>query len=465
MFIGRGEELVLLQGYYDSQKSELVVLTGRRRVGKSTLISHFITGKTCYKFEGLEKEDTQGQINYFKSFLYLYLKDPLLNHVVFTAWNDVLRYLTNHLPPSREKIIIVFDEFQWMASGQGGLVSLIKSYWDNEWKKRNIMLILCGSIASFMFQKVIRSKALYGRISCELQVKGLKPADAVKMFRGKRSLDEALSYLLVFGGVPKYLEEIKLNRSFAQNVNALCFSKTGIMLEEYQKIFYSHFKRHRLYEKIVLFLKDKMLSLNELSQALKKASSGGLLRYLKQLEDAEFIRSEISFDQPLNTKFKKYRLFDEFLLFYFSYMLPNLRTIRESPSKQIFEMVSQNNWEAWQGYAFERHCLKHAHAFARIMGFEKEVMSVAPYFGRNDQKFQIDLLFKRADKVITVCEIKYRNAPIGPEIIVEVQRKCDLLVLPRGYTLERALISVHGATKTVMDSGYFHHCVVWKEIL
>lgn len=223
--------------------------------------------------------------------------------------------------------------------------------------------------------------------------------------------------------------------------------------------------RHRLYEKIVSLLKDRMLSLNELSRVLKKTSSGGLLRYLRQLEDAEFIRSEISFDQPLNTKFKKYRLFDEFLLFYFSYILPNLRAIRESPSKQIFEMVSRKNWDVWRGLAFERHCLKHALAFARVMGFEKEVMSVAPYFGRDDQKFQIDLLFKRADKVITVCEIKHHNAPVGPEIIAEMQRKCDLLTLPRGYTLERALISVHGAAKAVMDSGYFHHCVTWKEIL
>lgn len=220
-----------------------------------------------------------------------------LASVQFTSWTAVFDYLTSQMPISGKKMILVFDELQWMAAGQSALVSLIKSYWDNEWKKKKIILILCGSIASFMMHKVIRSKALYGRITCEMHLKGLQPQESIQMFRRKRGFKEVLQYLFIFGGVPKYLEMIDLNKSLPQNLNHLCFQKQALMLAEFEKVFFSQFKTHQVYLRIVRHLKDKMLTLEELSRLLNMPSGGGLLRYLQQLEESEFIRTWISFDQ------------------------------------------------------------------------------------------------------------------------------------------------------------------------
>jgi hypothetical protein len=113
------------------------------------------------------------------------------------------------------------------------------------------MLILCGSVASFMVKKVLRSKALYGRIPLDMLLKGLRAEDAYALIGRKRSKEEALKYLLVFGGVPKYLEDINPNRSFNQNLNRLCFSPHSTLIHEVSRIFYSQFRETRSYLKII----------------------------------------------------------------------------------------------------------------------------------------------------------------------------------------------------------------------
>jgi len=117
------------------------------------------------------------------------------------------------------------------------------------------MLILCGSVASFMVKKVLQSNAFYGRTTLEILLKGLGPGEAADIL-GKRSGEEIINYQLIFGGVPKYLEQINPNRSFNKNINTLCFSPHGTMLNEIERIFYSHFRGPRTYAKIINLLKN-----------------------------------------------------------------------------------------------------------------------------------------------------------------------------------------------------------------
>lgn len=465
MFTGRTDETARLESLWRSSRGELAVITGRRRIGKSSLVKHFAHNKRFLQFEGLENESSLEQIHFFTSCLMKQIDDPVLKSVKFTSWVDAFQYLTAHLPDRGDKLVLFFDELQWMAAGHGKLISIIKSFWDNHWKNKKILLILCGSIASFMTDKVIRSKALYGRITSEIKLKALLPHEAKLMFRKKRGTSEILQYLMTFGGVPKYMELIDLNKSFAKNINELCFDSSGIMQSEFEKAFYSQFKSHQTYLRIIRKLKDRILSLNEISQTLKMPSGGGLQRYLEHLEEADFIKSHVPFGQKDNSKFRKYRLFDEFLVFYFHFMEPNLRLIRESSSKQKFEMISKKNWDIWCGFALERFCIKHSAQIAELMGFAENVLSSGPYFGRNDTRFQIDLLYHRNDKVITLCEIKHNQNDIGTDIIAEVERKTRLLKIPRGHTLEKALIVSGKISPAVIKSDYFHHTIEIERIL
>ncbi len=301
-------------------------------------------------------------------------------------------------------------------------------------------------------------------MSLEILLKGLNPAEAAQMFHKKCSREEVLKYQLVFGGIPKYLEEIDLDRSFNQNMNRLCFSRHGIMVLEIDKIFFSQFKEARTYLKIVQQLKGNIYSFNEISKAVNVASGGGLKLYLENLEMADIIKYHIPFDKKSQTKFKKYSLSDEFILFYFKYIEPNLRAIQGSNSKRLFETLTKDSLKPWMGYAFERFCIKKAGLLSELMGFEDEVLIASPYFGRESESFQIDLLFERADKVITVCEIKYKNTKIDTTIIPEMDRKLSLIKIPRGYALEKALISLYGPNKSLENSGYFNHIVTLDQI-
>ncbi|MCK5809175.1 AAA family ATPase [bacterium] len=469
MFFGRLNEMQLLENYYDSPKGELVVMYGRRRIGKSSLIKVFTEKKThSYSFEAVESQNTQEQISHFINQLAEQTGDSFLKKIPFTTWSDALNYLTDKVITQRKrkkKLVLVFDELQWMATKKSTLVSLLKFYWDNFWKEESVMLILCGSIASFMIDKVLHSKALYGRITAEIHLQGLPVIEAQNFFGDKRSKEEILKYLMIFGTVPKYLEMIDLRKSFEQNMDKLCFSKHAIMIHEVDRIFYSQFVKEKNYLAIVDSLKSRIRTLGEIGSAVGIPSGGGLKRYLENLTKADIISQNTPWDKPFESRIKKYRISDEFLNFFYKFIEPNRKLIANSPKKQLFKAITSEKMDVWLGFAFERFALKHSSYLAELMGFSDQVATAGSLFSRDDTHFQIDLIYKRFDKVITICEIKHHNKKITAQVIKEVERKKSLIKIPRGYTLETALISLYGPDKGLKESGFFTHTITLDNIL
>lgn len=461
---GRENELKLLKGAYESSKAELAVVYGRRRVGKSYLIKRFSSDKKYLSFEGIEGGSSRTQVENFQIQLQKQISNPLLQRAKFETWNEIFDYLSTYFAEyntkhkKHEKLIVIFDEFQWMAAQQSKLVALLKMYWDNDWKNKNIYLFLCGSIASFMVKKVIRSRALYGRITQQLQIKKLLPIGIKKFFKGKRSDEEILKYILILGGVPKYLEDIDLNRSFEQNIQALFFDQNALYLDEFEKIFNVHFKEPRTYLKIIRSMDKKLLSLDEIAQSLNVKSSGGFKIYLDNLELAEFIRSTTSYESS-SLKYPRYKVSDEFSWFFIKYVLLNIRLIREGGGSSLLRSKIIPNWESWFGFAFENYCVNNAFLIANIAGFSDKVESFGPYFRKSEPGVQVDLIFKRTDKVITVCEMKYRSKKITAGVIPEVQNKIEKLKIPKGYSVEKVLLAPNGASDELIESGFFNNIV------
>lgn len=467
MFVGRKQELRLLEESYAFDKGSIIVMYGRRRIGKSTLIQEFVKNKEhSFYFEGIESGNTKAQILHFTAALRKMVKDPVLDSVVFSNWDQVFTYFTDRVVNSlhEKKLILVLDEIQWLAAGRKTLIAMIKYYWDNFWKEKKVKLILCGSIASFMVENVIKSNALYGRIDLEILLKGLKPSESLSFFSERKSKDEILKYLLVMGSVPKYLEFINQKKSFNKNINDLFFSKTGRMNNEIEKIFYSQFKESSVYRNIVNLLQKSVLGFDEISKLLNMPSGGGLKRYLENLENAEIIVSFIPYNKKAGTKIKKYALSDEYLRFYFKYIEPNKEIISQSDSEILFETLTKNSFEKWMGIQFERFCLKNKNLLAEKMGFKNQVLIAAPFYEKGDTSFQIDLLFVRSDNVITICEIKYWNSEIGTKIISEMKKKTELLKNTKGYSIETALITTFGADKSLKETNYFDHILTMDDI-
>lgn len=458
-FIGRDAELKDLNELYQSNNSSLIVIYGRRRIGKTTLVEKFIAKKPHLRFEGLEQGGTQAQLSQVVYDFGKQINNPLLSQVKIEAWAPLLDHLTKIFSQSKEKYILFLDEFQWLAANQSKLVSLIKKYWDQCWSKQKVMLILCGSVCAYMIKNVVGSKALYGRITQEMCLEGLSPIEIYQLLEGKCSIDEILQYSIVLGGIPQYLKELNPHQSLDQNINRLFLTKNGSLVNDYQGIFFSQFKKPHIYEKIVRYLQGSPKSLQEIATKLKMTSSGGVKLYLANLEKALFITSYTPYDKTGKTKLIKYKLTDEYLRFYYKYVEPNRQLILANQHKNLFAQLVKPVWQTWLSCAFENFCLRHAWFLADLMGFQDELIQWGPYFHRQDIGFQIDLLYLRKNKIITLCELKYQDAPISVQVVREVEKKAALITLPRGYVLEKALISRLGPDKSLKELGYFQHTI------
>lgn len=461
MFIGRYSELRELNDRFQKKQSQLVVIYGRRRVGKSSLLEEFSKEKKHLFFEGIEHSPKTVQIQNFLNSLSKQLNDPFISKMKLTSWIEVFDLLTKTLKDTKNKYVVAIDEFQWLACQQSHLVSIFKFYWDNHWKNLNVMFVLCGSIANYMISKVIRSKALYGRISWELCLTGLSPPEIAKMLN-KRGAIEILKYLMIFGSIPKYIEEINQNTSFESNINRLCFTKTGFFVDELEKIFYSQFREVQIYKKIISLLSYGNLNLSEIAKKTRIPSGGGLKSYLNNLERSGFIRQYRSINKKGHGS-QRYKLFDEFIVFYFKFIKPHLHQIQENEKQKFFNNAVASNWQPWLGIAFETFCLKHAMFIAEQVGFADEVISFGPFFSTKDQRFQIDLIYIRASGIRTVCEIKFHDKPVGTKVIPEFEKKVALLPKIK-TTTERMLISPFGADTSLINTEYFQHIVTLDQL-
>jgi len=367
---------------------------------------------------------------------------------------------------------IVLDEFQWLANYRREMVSDLKLVWEQYLAKiPGVKLILCGSITSFMTTKVVRSSALYGRTDLEIQLKEFQLGEARQLLSGL-GLDEVIETCLYFGGVPKYLELVRDYPSIRAAVEQLAFRENGYFLEEYDRIFTSHFGRNPDFRKIVTALAacPQGLMRQELVQQAGVTAGGLLSEHLTDLEAAGFVSSVVPFDKGANSRLIKYYLSDAYLRFYLAMIRPHLKKIRLGNLSDFFaRLVQTGRFHAWRGKAFEHLCIRHGRRLAEILGFSGIDFTCGPYFraaAADQAGLQIDLLFARADNVLTLCEMKHSVAPIGMGVVKEVERKVELLqrVFP-SKTIQRVLV-VHGEpSRDLVQAGYFYRIIRSRELL
>lgn len=461
-FIGRHREIEMMRNAIDSSRPELGIVYGRRRTGKSTLLKKFIGRKGDFYFEGLEKASGKKQIAHFTGQL---ATQSGTMPVLVRDWNDAFKAFSSHI--ARGKHYVVFDEFPWMASNRTELVALLKYYWDNVWKENpQLTLVLCGSIAGFMIKHLVHSKALHNRKTFEIHLGPLPAGEAKLFFKNYRSDFEILKFLMVFGGIPKYLEQIDPKKSFAENVDRLCFQKHGFFVNEYETLFKEQFKVTQNYGAIVKALASESLSKEHLAAKLKTIAGGGLTGYVKNLEMAEFVKVFQPYAlRKAGTRTQRIYLWDEWLHFYFTFMQSRRDIIAHNEKPGLFESLSPSGLASYFGRAFERLCLKNVTPLLENLGTAlHHIKGFGPFFrqgargpGKKKPGVQIDMLIEKKGHILTLVECKYSPDPIGLTVIPDVKRKIDVLGAPRHYTLEKVLIAPGGVTADLADSGFFHH--------
>lgn len=462
-YIGREQELRLLRELGLSSDSTLAVVYGRRRVGKSSLISEAFKDSKIYDFEGLENESEAKQLEYFLIQLRHHFPNTDTNGI--KGWYEALMALAKAVESAPG--VVLFDEFQWMANYRKGLVSILKTVWDKYFSKiSSATMILCGSIASFMVNKVLKSKALYGRSSLAIHLKPFKVADTAKFLRG-RSKQEILCAQMLVGGIPGYLKLLQTKNSVFLGIQELAFQEHGYFTTEYERIFTSQFGKSEFYEKLVRILSSKPMGLNrnQIVSASEISNGGSLSKYLEDLELAGFITSYTNFNRQNRSKI--YRLSDPFLRLYFKFISPRLIEINSGKPNIFITLASSPEFASWLGSAAEMLCFEHRFEISKLLGFSDVEYKVGPFFKIKDDTgpgVQVDLVFARKDKVLTLCEVKYRDT-ISPSIVQEVEKKALALPNRRGYTVQKVLISKYSVPKSISDRAYFSHMITLDELI
>lgn len=466
-FIGRANEVKLLKETISLNKSTISILYGRRRIGKSALIKEVFREEKVYFFEGLENQDHAGQIENFMAQLAYQTKKPLFSPPP-KVWREAFLALLDLVKD--QSVVLVFDEFQWMANYRSEIVSHLKMVWEQYLSKAGkVSLILCGSIASFMIKKVLNSKALFGRSDLVIHLQPFK-LDETKKMLSPRADEEVLEAHILMGGIPKYLELLNKEPSIYQGIQKLAFRPHGYFLDEYKRIFVSHFGKNNDYKKIVETLAEHPygLSRQQLCEAAKVEAGGWLTEQLFDLETAGFIQSYKPFDKSDESKHIIYCLKDPYFRFYFAFIKPYLKKIKGQTPDLFYRLTQKQIYSSWLGRSFEYTCQDHANKIAQILGFSGIDYVFGPYFepgSKTKKGIQIDLVFDRADKVITLCEIKYTEIPPGVELIEATEKKVNLIRAKTKKTIQKVLITKTMPSTQLVNRGYFYKIILAKNLI
>ena len=461
-FIGRQRELDLLNRFINTKTASLLVVRGRRRIGKSRLIEEFAKMHTFYSISGVAPTNStsaQAQRDEFAS----QLSRHGMPRVRADDWNDLFWMLADKV--QQGKVIILLDEISWMGSKDPHFLGKLKNAWDQHFKKNpNLILILCGSASSWIEKNILSSTGFLGRISHTLTVEEL-PLKDCRQFWGKKanniSTQEKLKILSVTGGVPRYLEEIDPSLSAEENIRNLCFTKGALLVDEFNNIFANVFLRKSgTYKQLAGLLSSGAKDFNTICKVLNQDSSGRVLEYLEELRLSGFVKRNYTWHIKTGTdaKLSKFRLSDNYLRFYLKYIEKN-KTKIERNSFDFNSLSALPNWYSMMGFQFENLVLNNNEYIWDKLGIiPEDIVSENPYFQHKttrQQGCQIDYLIQTKFSTLYVCEIKFSKHPVPNAVINEVQNKIDALKRPKGMSCRPVLIHVNGVDDTIMDEDYF----------
>ncbi|MBL6990053.1 MAG: ATP-binding protein [Bacteriovoracaceae bacterium] len=462
MFWGREDQLQALQLEKKKKIASLVVLSGRRRIGKSSLISEFgKTFKHVFEIVGIAPEKNitnQDQLDNFANQLSIVTGFPGLR---FTNWLEAFTALAKAC--EKKEALIFLDEISWMASKDKKFVGTLKIAWDTLFKKNNRLVVaLCGSVSSWIEDNILNDAGFYGRVSWDHKLEEL-PINLLKKFWGKNqskiSPKEKMQLLAITGGIPKYLEEILPSQTATQNIERLCFTKSGYLFKDFQKIFNDIFnKKAKIYKLIIEALILGKLSPKNLADKLKMDFNGDFSKYIFDLESAGFISREYTWDLcGQESKLSQLRVSDNYIRFYLKYIEPNSNKIH----KGIFKFNSLDgllNWDTISGLQFENVVLNNSHVIFENLGISrKNIIQYGSYFQTKTKRregCQVDLLVLCKRNCLYVIELKYKKK-IGIGVIDEVQEKIRKLNLSKEYSVRTCLVYMGEKSKELIDDDYF----------
>ncbi|MBP5639041.1 MAG: ATP-binding protein [Victivallales bacterium] len=412
MLIGRDAEAKRLKDAFMSSSSEFIAVYGRRRVGKTYLIRETFDSHFAFYHTGIANVGRKEQLERFAKSLEKqgarHSSKSLKNW--FEAFDRLEEFLQGM--PAGKKVVFI-DELPWMDTQHSSFTSALEAFWNGWASARNdIMLIVCGSATSWMTNKIINARGgLHNRLTHRIRLEAFSLSECERFLQAKgivATRRQILEYYMVMGGIPYYWNYIAKGKSPAQNIDAIFFSSDGELRDEYSHLYASLFRNPQHHIAVVTALGTKKVGMTreELLKVTHLTDNGKFSQTLSELVECGFIRR---YRMPGKRSHEAlFQLMDNYTLFYFRF----LSDMDEAESRSWSAIQNTPKVNTWRDLSFERVCLEHIDQLKKALGISG--ISTRQYAWRSHAKdvasgAQIDLLIERADKIVTICEMKYAS--------------------------------------------------------
>lgn len=428
MFIGREAELSFLENKYREDKGQLVVLYGRRRVGKTETLREFCKGKPHVFFSCTQSTDRVQLARFSRQMLRE--KIPAGQYVTeFSDWEKAFRSILD-LPFGDAKKLVVIDEFPYMCRGNGAISSILQNLWDAELRYGNVMVILCGSAMSFVEKELLAEKnPLYGRATGIYKMTEMGFYDAVRFFPDYSSRDKILAYA-VLGGVPHYLSQFDPKKSLAENIKQNILAKGCALYSEVEFLLHQELRETPIYNSIIEAVALGSTRLNDISQKSLVEDTSKTSVYLKNLIELGIVEREFSVDastkEKVNTNRGIYRLTDNFFRFWYAFGFANFSQLEDGDVEGVYDYIVEPALHEFAAFSFEDVCREFVRMLQKKNILPFRYARMGRWTGRTTVReentenavriaeTEIDLLaIGRNAKEYLVGECKFKNRPFS----------------------------------------------------
>jgi uncharacterized protein len=443
MFINRETELAFLEQVYATPGAQLVILYGRRRIGKTALLRMFSQGKPAIYYMATRLPETQ-QLKELGEIIGSFFKDSFLAETGFKEWRQVFAYLGRRVEP----FLFLIDEFPYLVEGNPAVSSLWQKGWDEQLAQTSIRTIITGSSISMMEQETLSQRApLYGRRTGQLRLEPFSFRDARSFLQNYGFEDQVRAYA-VFGGVPYYLSPLNSGRSLLENIKTTIFSRGAMLREEVEFLLREELQEPRTYFAIIQALAQGKRRPSEIANATGIAH-GTLTKYLSVLQSLGLVNREVPATEKNPDKSKKgfYRVADPFVRFWFRFVLGQRALLEMERIPEAMRALEQE-LDGFTASVYEEICRDEVRR-----GLLDEL--TGQHWSRAgrwwDRQSEMDVLgFSDSGQKILFGECKWSSKPIGPDILVHLEETARR-VLPADHKGDRnyVLFSRSGFSPTL----------------
>lgn len=440
-FVDRYEELAFLEREYKHKESSLIIIYGRRRVGKTSLIREFIKNKESLYYLATEESDSINR-DFFRSQVANTLNSSLLKESKLERWEPIFETLVH----DRKKRIIVIDEFQYLCKANASFPSIFQKIWDTLLKDSQTMVILCGSLISMMVEQTLSySSPLYGRRTGQIKLGQLPFSHYHEFFTGK-DLKELIERYSVTGGVPQYIELFEPSEDIWLGIKNSMLSPSGPLYEEPYFLLSKEVSEIGSYFSILRAISAGHHKIGKISSFLE-VKQQSLTRYLKVLIDLDILEREIPVTEKNPEKSKKglYRLKDNYLKFWFRFVYPNRSNIETGHVSDVKDKIIENFIVGHVAYVYEDIAREHIRSLKVLRDKGVSLNAVGRWWDKHDE---IDIVgLDQTSKTIVFAECKYWEGPVGISVLRNLQKKSSCVDWERAHRKEFfVLYSINGFT-------------------